>query len=121
MSGVSGFRFVCIFFFSFTPSSTPFPKCIHHTAASPLSLTLSLPLRVSLSLRWCEMMEEAADLRRKMRLCANMMMNKALATGWRLWCEAVQDARDERTAHEELVGKAVRTMMNRQLAGAWDW
>ena len=71
--------------------------------------------------RWLEMVEEAADMRMKMRRCANMMLNKAMALGWRLWCEAVEIGKEERAAYEELVGKAVRKMMNRQLAAAWDW
>jgi hypothetical protein len=59
-------------------------------------------------------------MRLKMRRCANMMMNKAMATGWRLWREAVEDAREERAAREALVGKAVRKMLNRQTARAFD-
>jgi hypothetical protein len=34
--------------------------------------------------------------------------------------EAVEDGKDERAAYEELVGKAVRKMLNRQIAAAWD-
>ena len=69
--------------------------------------------------RWVEMVEEAVDMRKKLRRCANMMMNKCMAMAWRLWCLAVQIGKDERTAYEELVGRAVRKMLNKQLAAAF--
>ena len=70
--------------------------------------------------RWREMTEEAADLRDKLRRCAAMMTNKAVVSTWRLWRAGVERGKEERAANEALVTHAVRKMLNRQIAAAWD-
>ena len=48
------------------------------------------------------------------------VLNRAVALAWRNWSDAVQMGRDERAEYEELVGRAVRKMINRQIAGAFE-
>ena len=66
--------------------------------------------------RWCEMVEEAIEMRVKIKRSLAKMMNRALSGSFDTWIEMVQEAKEMRV----LLERCARKMMNKAMSGAWE-